>query len=80
MSAKHISFLKWLSTVMFLLAASMIALRLNISQYGYIAFIIGHLALTYLFIKEHDRPMLVQNAAFLIIDFIGVYRWFFDAA
>lgn len=62
---------------MFLFAGAIISMRLSISQYGFIAFLIGHLSLTYLFIKQHDRPMLIQNSAFIIIDLIGIYRWFF---
>ena len=71
------TWMKWISTFLFLFAGAILSMRLEISQYGFIAFLLGHAILTYLFIRTRDMPMLVQNAAFLLIDINGIYRWFF---
>lgn len=68
--------MKWLATALFLTAGTLLSLNIEISRFGFFFFGVGHVLLTYYFIKHKDNPMIVQNGFFLIIDGMGVYRWF----
>lgn len=68
---------KWLSTFLFLSAGTLLSLNIEISRFGFPLFLTGHIILTYFFLKKKDWPMLTQNGFFLLIDCIGIYRWFF---
>ena len=69
--------LKWLSTILFVAAGLLLSLNIpELGKWGFIMFLIGHSSLSYIFWKESDRPLLIQNAFFILIDLIGIYRWF----
>lgn len=76
MSDKHQQKLKWLSTLLFLSAGTLVSLNIPMSKYAFWLFLMGHLTLTYMFSKAKDNPMLLQNGFFIFIDLIGIYRWF----
>jgi len=76
LSTKQVDYLKWFGTVCFLLAASLLSSNIEISRWGFFIFLAGHLALSYLFWKNSDKPMFVQNFFFIFIDAWGIYRWF----
>jgi hypothetical protein len=69
--------LKWIATAMFLTAGTLLSLNIAISKIGFVLFFFGHILLFLLFIKIRDKPMIVQNGFFIIIDSMGIYRWFF---
>jgi len=68
--------LKWISTTLFLSAGLILSLNLPFSKVGFILFLIGHITLLGVFLRHKDWPMIVQNGFFIIIDLIGIYRWF----
>jgi hypothetical protein len=68
---------KWIATFLFLTAGTLLSLNLEVSKVGFLFFLVGHVMLTVVFFKQRDWSMLVQNAFFLVIDMIGIYRWFF---
>jgi hypothetical protein len=68
--------LKWLSTTLFLCAGLILALNLPFSKVGFILFFIGHIVLLGVFVRARDWPMITQNGFFILIDLIGIYRWF----
>lgn len=68
---------KWLATILFLSAGLLISLNIEISRFGFICFLAGHIILSLVFFKNRDYPMIVQNLAFIVIDVIGIYKWFF---
>ena len=76
MTAKTVDNLKWISTTLFLMAGLMLSLNLGISKIGFILFFIGHVILVNAFWKSKDWSMITQNGFFIIIDSIGIYRWF----
>jgi len=76
MSAKTINNLKWISTLLFLMAGLMLSLNLGISKIGFIFFLIGHVLLVSAFWRTRDWSMITQNGFFILIDLIGIYRWF----
>lgn len=67
---------KWIATVLFLFSGAIIALNIDISRWGFITFLIGHIILVVVFAEKKDTPMLLQNLFFIGIDGIGIYRWF----
>ena len=69
--------LKWIATAMFLTAGTLLSLNIAISKIGFILFFTGHIILFFLFLKLKDNPMIVQNGFFILIDSIGIYRWWF---
>lgn len=68
--------MKWIATILFLTAGTLLSLNIEISRFGFFFFAIGHVILTYYFAKLKDYAMITQNSFFLIIDGIGIYRWF----
>jgi hypothetical protein len=69
--------LKWIATAMFLTAGTLLSLNIVISKIGFILFFTGHIILFFLFLRLKDNPMIVQNGFFIVIDAIGIYRWWF---
>ena len=67
---------KWIATLLFWFAGTVLALNVDISRWGFVAFLIAHLLLVVVFTKVKDYPMLLQNAFFIIVDCIGIFRWF----
>jgi hypothetical protein len=76
MSEKNINYAKWFGTVMFLGAAMLLSSNIEISRYGFFMFCAGHIVLSYIFYKEKDKPLFVQNFFFIFVDAWGIYRWF----
>jgi len=68
--------IKWIGTGMFLVAAILLSSNIEISKWGFILSLIGHILLALLFFKKGDKPMYLHNASFILIDFWGMYRWF----
>lgn len=68
--------MKWLATALFLSAGTLLSLNIEISRFGFLLFFTGHMLLTWYFLKEKDWAMITQNAFFILIDMLGIYRWF----
>lgn len=67
---------KWISTALFIFSGAVLAFNVPFSKWGFVTFLIAHLLLVVVFSKEKDYPMLMQNGFFIIVDVIGIYRWF----
>ena len=68
--------MKWIATTLFIFSGLLLSLNLDISKFGFLTFFIGHIILMCYFLKFKDWAMIVQNGFFIIIDLIGIYRWF----
>ena len=68
--------MKWLATALFLSAGTLLSLNIEISRFGFLLFFTGHVLLTWYFLREKDWAMITQNAFFILIDILGIYRWF----
>jgi len=66
---------KWIASILFLIAAILLSSNNEISKYGMILFLIGHVMLTYVFCKYNDNPMIFQNSVFIAVDLYGIYNW-----
>jgi len=76
MSIKSVNYAKWFGTAMFLIAAILLSSNIGISPFGFFLFLTGHIVLSYVFLKENDKPLFVQNFFFIFVDAWGIYRWF----
>lgn len=68
--------LKWLTTLLLVGGGIAIALNMHASKWGFISFMIGHMILIWIFVKEHETALWVQAFGFLLIDFLSIYHWF----
>lgn len=68
--------LKWFGTFCFIAAATLLSSNIDISKYGFIIFLIGHITFIYVFHTQKDKAMLFQNSFFILLDLLGIYRWF----
>ena len=68
--------MKWLATGLFLSAGTLLSLNIEISRFGFLLFFTGHVLLSWYFFKEKDWAMTTQNGFFILIDMMGIYRWF----
>ena len=72
---KKYDYAKWIASILFLSAAILLSSNNEISKYGIIMFLVGHIMLTWVFYKFKDKPMIFQNGVFIAIDIYGVYNW-----
>ena len=75
LSPKTIERIKWLATFMFVCAGTLISLNIPESKYAFPLFATGHIIAIYVFAILKDKPLIVQNIFFLMIDIIGIWQW-----
>jgi len=75
LSPSTIEKVKWSATLMFVCAGTLISLNLPQSKYAFPLFATGHIIAIYVFLLLKDKPLIVQNVFFLLIDMIGIYQW-----
>lgn len=69
--------IKWVSTSLFIFGGTIIALKMPFMKWGFPSFVLAHIILLYDFIKTHkNKPLIIQNTYFLIINSIATYIWF----
>ena len=67
---------KWTATILFLFSGGILSFNIEMSRWGFVSFLIAHILLVVVFFKVKDYAMLLQNAFFIFIDVIGIFRWF----
>ena len=75
LSPKTIERIKWSATFMFVCAGTLISLNIPESKYAFPLFATGHIIAIYVFTILKDKPLIVQNIFFLMIDIIGIWQW-----
>jgi uncharacterized membrane protein YhhN len=68
--------IKWLSTFLLIGGGIMIAINISESKWGFILFLLGHITLIYIFVKEQETALWTQSIGFLLIDLLSIYYWF----
>ena len=51
--------MKWLATVLFLSAGTLLSLNIEISRFGFLLFLTGHVLLSYYFVKGSDEERML---------------------
>jgi hypothetical protein len=70
--------IKWISTVLFIIGGTIVALRLPIMKYGFPMFVAAHAILVYSFYTNHkNTPLLLQNIYFFFLNIAASYIWLF---
>jgi hypothetical protein len=69
--------IKWIGTAAAVSGATLIALRIGMEGYGFILFLVSSVLWLAAGILENDWPLMVLQAAFTIINILGIYRWTF---
>lgn len=67
---------RWVPTFMFFIAAILLATKTEYSKFGFPIFFTGHLIFLISSWKINDRPLILSNAGFMVIDAVSIYRWF----
>jgi hypothetical protein len=69
---------KWWAVVLLIIGGIILAGRVpNIPPFiPYVFFFFGHGGMLHSFFKKHDYPMMCVNGVWLLIDMMGIIRWF----
>jgi hypothetical protein len=68
--------IKWVSSLLFIIAGTMVALRLPMMKIAFPMFVVAHGILVYDFHKTHkNKPLIIQNIYFFIVNIIATYIW-----
>lgn len=69
--------IKWVSTILFILAGTSVALKMPWIQYCFPCFVLAHFIILYDQLKtEKNRPLIIQNAYFCVVNIIATLIWF----
>jgi hypothetical protein len=69
--------IKWIATALFIFGGTTVALKMPWIQYAFPSFVVAHGILLYDFFKTHkNRPLIVQNIYFFIVNIIATFIWF----
>lgn len=69
--------IKWIATALFIFGGTICALKLDFMKWAFPCFVIAHTIFLYDFFRTHrNRPMILQNAYFLVINTIATFVWF----
>ncbi len=69
-------FYEWVSVILLLIGATLLALNLPFSKWAFVILGISRLWLSILMYRKKDYPMFVMNFFYLIVDIVGIIRWF----
>ncbi|MBD21159.1 MAG: hypothetical protein CMM37_08995 [Rhodospirillaceae bacterium] len=67
--------LKWFGTAAGVIGALILALNLPMSAWGWLLFAISSSSWTFVAAVIKDYSLMVLQIAFLLVDFIGIWRW-----
>ena len=67
---------EWTSVVLLLIGATLLALNISSTKWGFPILGAARLWLTIIMYKKKDHPMFVMNLFYFIVDIIGIIRWF----
>jgi len=66
---------KWVSVVITILAALTISLRVTDILISYVIFLVGHLSMAIIMLKDRDWSLFSMNIIWIIIDITGIITW-----
>ncbi len=68
----------WLGTITGIAGGILIAINSpEYSKFGFIFFLISAISWLIQGWKSQDLPLVLLNCVFIVIDIIGIYKWFF---
>ncbi|MBO6947202.1 MAG: hypothetical protein JJ855_04400 [Rhodospirillales bacterium] len=72
----YIEFAKWAGTSAGVVGAILIALNIGVVAYGFGFFLLSALFWAWVGWVQRETSLVILQGAFLIIDAMGLYRWF----
>ncbi len=69
------NFLKWKGTATGIAGATIIALNLPISGWGFVLFLVSSVSWTIAGLRMRENSLALLQAAFTVINLLGIYRW-----
>ena len=69
--------LGWIGSLLGLFGAALLALNVQISGYGWVAFLASNMAWITYGIRTKTNSLLVMQLGFTFTSFVGLYRWLF---
>ena len=67
--------LKWLGAAAGIAGATIIALNLPISGWGFVLFLVSSTSWTVAGLRMREHSLALLHAAFTAINLLGIYRW-----
>lgn len=67
--------LEWAGTVMAVSAAILLAINIPISGWAYVFYLLSSFLLLWWGFRRKAYGIAMQNAVFIVINMIGIYRW-----
>jgi hypothetical protein len=68
---------KWWAVILLIIGGIMLAGKLPVPLFiPYILFFFGHGGMLHSFYEKHDVPMVIVNLVWILIDVVGMIRWF----
>jgi hypothetical protein len=68
---------KWWAILILIIGGIMLAGKLSVPySLAYLLLLFGHLGMLHTFYDKRDVPMIMVNAVWVLIDALGMYRWF----
>lgn len=75
-NSKKFTILKWVASIIGFIGAMTIALNIPESKYAFMIFGCSSALWIYAGTVMKEHSIVFLNIGFLIVDFIGIYRWF----
>lgn len=66
----------WASVALLLTGATLLALNISSTKWAFPILLVSRLWLSTLMFKRKDWPMFVMNVFYVLVDIIGIIRWF----
>lgn len=74
-SLDFIKISKWLSVIITICAALTISLKITDIVVSYVIFLVGHISMFFIMLKQKDWSLTFMNAIWITIDIIGIIKW-----
>ena len=72
---RSFAFLRWFGTLTGVAGAFVLALNIPISGWGWVLFTLSSVSWTIAGLVLKDMSLAVLQAAFVVVDVIGIWRW-----
>jgi len=66
----------WASVILLLIGATLLALNLPSSKWAFPILATARIWLSVLMYKRKDWPLFIMNFFYVIVDIVGIIRWF----
>ena len=72
------NFWGWLGTITGIIGGLFVALNFEYSKFGYLFFMVSASSWIIQGAKNNDRSLVLLNGVFVLVNTLGIYRWFFS--